>query len=155
MRHRNIRTVMSSALTGCSILLVALLLSSCTGKKQNTYLAEFLKTHEHDPALIGWWESVKDPDEMLFFDDTDFRQIKARPNSSDNTADDSDDSTDLYEYHWGWFWYTENGVLYSVKQASRTTEIYEVGVEYKVSEDGEFLLEKDHTGSFITTWKRK
>ncbi len=137
-----------------AMITITLLAISCSGEKQNAGLAEYLRNQEHDPALVGWWQSVNDPDEYLCFDDADFRQIKARPaNSTD--AGETNFGSELVEYHWGWYWYTAGGVLYSVKCASNTTYMYEVGVEYRVSEDGQYLLEKDHSDAFITTWRRR
>ena len=120
------------------------LLQACSYKEQISDMKVYLSRQEHDPALAGWWTSTRDDNDFLFFNDEDFTQVKAHYG-----ADGS-----LLITHNEWFWYTADGVLYSVKEASRTADMFEIGIEYRISEDGEILLERDTQGNFKENWRR-
>ena len=105
-----------------SILLSLLLLCSCSPDSKNREMIEFVRSQEHDPRLVGWWESIPDAEELFYYDGT--------------------------------YWYTKDDVLYFMKKATVLTGVITANVDYRISDDNNYLLMKGTDGAFEPSRRR-
>ncbi len=114
------------------LLVVVPLVTACSKDAANREMLAMVNSKEHDPRLFGWWKSLEDETQHIYyfyFDATTFRWHYFRPNENGGVE----------EYSGGWYWYTEGGVLYSFKEATWKTGIMSYSEEYLLSDDGNTL----------------
>ncbi len=127
-----------------SILLSLLLLCSCSSDSKNREMIEFVRSQEHDPRLVGWWESIPDAEELFYYDGNTFEKLSFII-ESDGT---------LVEYGPGTYWYTKDDVLYFMKKATVLTGVITANVDYRISDDNNYLLMKGTDGAFEPSRRR-
>lgn len=118
--------------------------NACSKIEENKDMHEFIRNQEHDPMLFGWWQLIQDEQEFLFFDNDPFKLINALINQEGI----------LTESHNGRFWYTNNRILYVVKEATAKTGIIQSKVEYKLSASSDSIMMKDADGVFFPSYRR-
>ncbi len=57
------------------IALVVPVWVACSPDKLNREMHELVNSKEHDPMLFGWWQSQNNDDQLLFFDEVDYKFI--------------------------------------------------------------------------------
>ncbi len=122
------------------IVIAFAFLCSCSADKLNIEMHEIINSKEHDPLLIGWWKFNNSDNEYLLFDDVNYELI----------IGEKDDKGNLVEYHNSKYWYTEDGILYTFKEATILTGIISSQEPYKLSEDNNTVLTPDYKGIYTT-----
>ena len=113
-------------------LILGFVITSCSSKTNNE-LYEFVSQQEHDSRLFGWWKPAN-PDNLYSFFDGDSFRVTFASMGQDGTLQNKVSST---------FWYTLNGMLYYVREATHITGPINSNYEYKFSDDGNTILVKD------------
>lgn len=113
-------------------LILGFAITSCSSKMNNE-LYEFVSQQEHDSSLFGWWKPAN-PDNLYSFFDGDSFRVTFASMGQDGTLQNKVSST---------FWYTFNGKLYYVREATPVTGPIKSNYEYKFSDDGNTILVKD------------
>lgn len=123
--------------------LAVLAVFACSKEKQNERMHEMVRNKEHDPLLFGWWNSLNKEDHFIIYETDPFKKKFALIENGI-----------LTEYNNGWYWYTEDNIIYSFREATIKTGIFDSKTPYRISEDGQYLLTKGSDGSFEPSYKR-
>ena len=126
------------------IALTILMCSACSKDTINQEMHEYIKTKEHDEALYGWWQLTSDPMQYILFEECDFKLVDGR------LSDDGKFTTN----HRGYYWYTDSGRLYTLRNATwkvGTTESY---TDYQMSEDNMSILMLDAAGNYFVAYTK-
>lgn len=109
------------------IVLILPLFSSCH-KLKNERMMDLVQSKEHDPRLIGWWESVNAQEKYYIYFDGKTEWEKKTYRIDEEGAPKA--------YGGTWYWYTENGILYYFRKATAVTGVIDAKSGYVISEDG-------------------
>ncbi len=90
-----------------------------------------VRSKEHDERLFGWWQFCNDENEYIYYDDIEYKEFYGIRNEDGTIEKEANSYT---------YWYTENGVLYTLMDATPLTGIIDAYMEYKISEDGNTFL---------------
>lgn len=126
------------------LITLSLIVAGCSKDKVNKELREFIRSQEHDEYLIGWWVNTDDADSYILYDDVDFKKIHAyRDKDGVVSKEDS--------HH---YWYTKDGELYSLREATPLTGVLECQISYRLSDDKQTLMVKDAYGQFFDAYRK-
>ena len=112
------------------LLVVVPLVTACSKDAANREMLAMVNSKEHDPRLFGWWERLRDESVYyIYFDTITFKRQLYYVTESGA----------LKEYNSGWYWYTENGVLYLNRVATWKVGNIPISEKYLLSDDGNTL----------------
>ena len=123
---------------------LSLMLTACSVEKKNDEMHQFVASQEHDERLFGWWQLVNQPTNYLYYDNVTFNVGRA--------SEGEDGSITRYDSYW--YWYTYDMNIYEIRDATPLTGLISSHVEYRISEDGEYLMHREGDGVFVNALKR-
>jgi len=125
------------------ITILVVLLSACSKDKQNAEMHQFVAEQEHDERLFGWWQSINSLSDFVYYDSVTYEQYNATKEASGTFR------------KWGqhWYWYTKDMWLYGIRDATPLTGLIDSRIEYRISDDNEFILTKVN-GDFTQSYKK-
>ncbi len=126
------------------IILTILICSACSIDSTNLEMHEYIKTKEHDEALYGWWQLASDPTQYVLFEEYDFKQVEGIL---------SDDGKFIIN-HEGYYWYTDSGRLYTLRDATWKVGTTESFTDYQMSEDNMSILMPDAYGIYFVAYTK-
>ena len=103
---------------------------ACSKDVKNQEMLEMVGNKEHDTRLYGWWQRSDDSKQYIHFDDSSFKKELFYIN----------DSNVLTQYSGEWYWYTEEGSLFSFKKATSTTGIISSCEQYQMFDKDQCLV---------------
>lgn len=114
------------------ILLIAIcpFILTCSKDVKNQEMLEMVNSKEHDPGLFGWWQRSDDITQYILFDESSFKKELYYINE-DNV---------LVQYAKGWYWFTEEGTLYSIKKATSMTGTITSHAQYQLLDEDQSLV---------------
>jgi hypothetical protein len=119
------------------------MLTACSVEKKNDEMHQFVASQEHDERLFGWWQIINSPTNYVYYDNDNYNHNSCI----------IDESGNIKAYDTCWYWYTKDMWIYVIRDATPLTGLINSRIEYRISDDNEYILTKVN-GEFSESYKK-